>query len=64
MESKWPQRTCREAVNDIFVQEKFKPPVKTKIMMIEKSKSTTKAYVILKRIFQTKTISVRFKVQD
>ena len=34
MESKWPQRTCREAVIDTFVQEKFKPPVKTKIMMI------------------------------
>ena len=34
MESKWPQRTCREAVIDTFVQEKFKPPVKSKRMMI------------------------------
>ena len=34
MQSKWPQRTCRETVNDAIVQEKFKPHVRTKIMMI------------------------------
>jgi hypothetical protein len=34
MQSKWPERTCREPVNAMFVQEKSKPPVRTKIMMI------------------------------
>ena len=33
MKSKWPLRTFREAVNDVFVKEKFKPSVRTKIMM-------------------------------
>ena len=34
MQSKWPERTCREPVNAMFVQEKFEPPVRTKILMI------------------------------
>ena len=34
IESKWPERTCKDAVIDMFVQEKFEPPVRTKIMMI------------------------------
>ena len=34
MQSKWPEITCRETVNAMFVQEKSKPPVRTKIMRI------------------------------
>ena len=33
MESKWPKKTFREAVNDVFVKEKFKPTARTKIML-------------------------------
>ena len=33
MESKWPQRKCKEAVNDIFVKENIKPSVRAKIKM-------------------------------
>ena len=33
MESKWPKKTFRETVNDVFVKEKFKPTARTKIML-------------------------------
>ena len=33
MESKWLKKTFREAVNDVFVKEKFKPYARTKIML-------------------------------
>ena len=31
MESKWPKKTFRKAVNDVSVKEKFKPTARTKI---------------------------------
>ena len=33
MESKWPKKTFRETVNDVFVKEKFKPYASTKMML-------------------------------
>ena len=33
MKSKWPLRMFREAMNDVFVKEKFKPTARTKIML-------------------------------
>ena len=33
MQSKWPQKTCRMAVNDVIVKKNFQPCLRTKIMM-------------------------------
>ena len=33
MKSKWPKKTFRETVNDVFVKKKFKPYARTKTML-------------------------------
>ena len=45
MKSKWPKKTFRETLNDVFAKEKFKPSARTKIMLS-----------LLIRIFQTRLV--------